>query len=300
MQLISQFFGKLLFMLYNFSGNYAVSIILFTIITKVILLPFTIAQKKSASQMKNVQPLISKINERYKSNPQKQSEMLQSIYHKYNISPMAGCLPLLIQLPIIVALFRTMREPVKYVFGTKESYKLADTGMLWLESMSQPDVIKVFSISIPFILPILTALFQFLQMKFMMKDQGTDSGAGAGVQKSMMYVFPVMMLFWGITFPSGLMLYWFTGTLVQMVQEKAIEKFIPTMSEDIKTQIEEDLENLSKPEKKTKKTRKSTTAKEKSQDFYDKYQPSKNKVVKRVRKIPKKNIIVDDDIEENN
>lgn len=297
MEAIKLLFGKLLMALYNFSGNYAVAIVLFTIITKLILLPLTIMQMKSSKQMKNIQPLTSKINEKYKSNPQKQSELLQEVHKKYNINPMTGCLPFLIQLPIIVALFRTMREPVQYVFGTQEAYEAADTGMLWIKSMSNPDVFTVGSISLPFILPVLTALFQFLQMKLTMGEQGGDNSPGSNMQKSMMIVFPLMMLFWGVKFPAGLMLYWFVGTLVQMVQQKLIENRTAPMTDELKKQIEEDLENLSKSSNKKSKKRNKNTAKEKSQDFYDKFENTgKNKKVKRVRKIPKKNIVT---IEEN-
>lgn len=293
MNFISEIFGYLLKFLYDISGHYAVAIILFTIITKVILLPFTVMQTKSTTHMKRVQPLLNAINEKYKDNPQKQSEMLQGVYSKYNINPMSGCLPLLIQLPITIALLKTMREPVEFVFGSKAAYEAADQGMLWIDKLSSPDIIKFGNIPLPFILPILTALIQFLQMKMSIGKQ--DDSQAASMQRNMMFVFPLMMLFWGVSFPSGLMLYWFTGTLIQIAMQAIIEKTAPEEDQDIAKQMSEDIENLKKVTKKSK-SKKPRLAKT-SRNFYDEYTPSKDKEVKRVRRIPKKNIVDSTDVE---
>lgn len=252
---VSILFGQLLKFFYDMSGDYALSIVLFTIATKLILLPLTFSQMRSMNAMKKIQPKVQEINKKYKGNPQKQSEMLSKLYKENNANPAAGCLPLLIQLPIIFAMFRVIREPVKYVFGTEELYKMADKGFFWVSSLSKPDTIVLFNIALPFILPILSALFTYLQMKMSMSGKKSSSSAedtAERVNNSMMLMMPIMMLFWGVSFPSGLMLYWVTGTVVQIVQQYLIGKYEYHMDFSLKDKEENNKQTKKVSTKKTK------------------------------------------------
>ena len=200
------------------TSNYALSIVLFTILTKIILLPLTISQMRSMSAMKLLQPEIDKINKKYKNDRQKQSELLSKLYKDNNINPAAGCLPLLIQLPILTAMYSVIREPVKYVFSNNEAlYKTADIGFFWVKHLTDVDKINVGGMDLPFILPVLSAIFTYLQLKMSTARSSSDNEMAQGM--------PIMMLVWGVMFPAGLMLYWVTGNIVQIIQQYFIGKY---------------------------------------------------------------------------
>ena len=196
------------------TSNYALSIVLFTILTKIILLPLTISQMRSMSAMKLIQPEIDKINKKYKNDRQKQSELLSKLYKDNNINPAAGCLPLLI------------REPIKYVFANNEAlYKTADIGFFWVKHLTDVDKINVGGMDLPFILPVMSAIFTYLQLKMSTARSSSDNEMAQGMSKNMSVMMPIMMLIWGVMFPAGLMLYWVTGTIVQIIQQYFIGKY---------------------------------------------------------------------------
>ena len=227
MNQISIWFGQLLKLFYDMSNNYALSIILFTIVTKFILLPLTFSQMRSMNAMKTIQPKVDEINKKYKGNPQKQSEKLSQLYKENRVNPAAGCLPLLIQFPILIAMYRVVREPIKYVFLNETAYNLVDKGFFWIKSLEVPDVIAIQGINLPYILPVLSALFTYVQMQMSMsRSSSSSSNATAeGMNKTMTYMMPLMMLVWGVNLPAGLILYWATGTLVQILQQYLIGKY---------------------------------------------------------------------------
>lgn len=125
MSILYHAFGWLLNFIYGFVINYGVSIILFTILTKVILFPLSLKQQKSMVKMQQVQPKLKEIQEKYKSDQQRQSEETMKLYKEYGVNPMGGCLPLLIQLPILLALYRVMYQPLTYMLKYSAD-KIAD------------------------------------------------------------------------------------------------------------------------------------------------------------------------------
>ena len=114
MNIISNALGHVLRIIFELVQNYGLSIILFTIVVKVLLLPLTIKQTKSTKAMQDIQPKIQEIQTKYKDKPEKQQQEIMKIYTEAKINPLAGCLPLLIQMPILIALFSVLREPVTY------------------------------------------------------------------------------------------------------------------------------------------------------------------------------------------
>lgn len=220
MSQLSYLFGSLLKLIYNVIGDYAISIIVFTVVVKLLLLPLTLTQTKSMKSMQLIQPKMDEIKKKYQNDPDKQNQKIMELYKEHKVNPLAGCLPLLIQFPIIIGLFNALREPVKYVFGTEEAYKIADTGFLWVKNLASPDVILLAGISIPFILPILAAITTYIQSA-MMSPKG---GKKDSTQNMMLYMFPIMMLFWGVTFPAGLLLYWVAGNIFQIAQQYVLSK----------------------------------------------------------------------------
>lgn len=114
MNIISNALGHVLRIIFELVQNYGLSIILFTIVVKVLLLPLTIKQTKSTKAMQDIQPKILEIQTKYKDKPEKQQQEIMKICTEAKINPLAGCLPLLIQMPILIALFSVLREPVTY------------------------------------------------------------------------------------------------------------------------------------------------------------------------------------------
>lgn len=182
MNILSNALGHVLRIIFELVQNYGLSIILFTILVKVLLLPLTIKQTKSTKAMQDIQPKIQEIQTKYKDKPEKQQQEIMKIYTEAKINPLAGCLPLLIQMPILIALFSVLREPVTYgVFADQAQFVNAAKGFLWIKDLTTPD----------YILAILSGATTFLMQTLMMpKDQQQGS------MKIMTYVMSAMMLFW--------------------------------------------------------------------------------------------------------
>ncbi|MBE7054255.1 MAG: YidC/Oxa1 family membrane protein insertase [Ruminococcaceae bacterium] len=109
--------GRLLNFIYGFVGNYGWTLIIFTALVKLILLPLSVKQQKSMIKMQQVQPLLSALQEKYKNDPTKQQEEMMKLYKENNVNPAGGCLPLLIQMPILIALYYAISFPLKFMFG---------------------------------------------------------------------------------------------------------------------------------------------------------------------------------------
>ena len=199
MNILSNALGHVLRIIFELVQNYGLSIILFTILVKVLLLPLT---------MQDIQPKIQEIQTKYKDKPEKQHQEIMKIYTEAKINPLAGCLPLLIQMPILIALFSVLREPVTYgVFADQAQFVNAAKGFLWIKDLTTPD----------YILAILSGATTFLMQTLMMpKDQQQGS------MKIMTYVMSAMMLFWGFSFPAGLTLYWTIGNVFAIGQHYLI------------------------------------------------------------------------------
>ena len=176
---------------YGWTGNYGVAIIMLTVLLQAILFKFTIMQLKSAAQMKKVQPEMKRIQEKYKGNPEALNRETLNLYKKYNVNPLAGCLPLLIQLPIFLALFNALRTSwslhgAKFVF--------------WITALSSKDPY--------YLLPILMGAVMFFQQKGNI-PAGTDPS-----QAAMFKYMPLIFTLLFMNFPSGLVLYWLTNSLL--------------------------------------------------------------------------------------
>ena len=207
MNILSNALGHVLRIIFELVQNYGLSIILFTILVKVLLLPLTIKQTKSTKAMQDIQPKIQEIQTKYKDKPEKQQQEIMKIYTEAKINPLAGCLPLLIQMPILIALFSVLREPVTYgVFADQAQFVNAAKGFLWIKDLTTPD----------YILAILSGATTFLMQLMMPKDQQQGS------MKIMTYVMSAMMLFWGFSFPAGLTLYWTIGNVFAIGQHYLI------------------------------------------------------------------------------
>ncbi len=193
MSFLYDIFEKVLMAIYGMTGNFGLSIIILTILIKIVLLPLTLKQDKSMKEMKNLQPKIDALREKYGNDKQLLNQKTMELYKEHNVNPAGGCLPLLVQLPILWALFGVLR---------KEGV-VPDETFLWL-SLGTPDPYFVF--------PVLNGAVAFIQQKLM----GTNNNPQ---MKNMMYMFPIMMIFISYKMPGGLQLYWLTSSLAGVIQQ---------------------------------------------------------------------------------
>lgn len=192
--------GWLLDGIVQFTGSYGISIILSTIIVRLILYPLTLSQNKNMIAMREIQPELNEIQKKYKDKPEEYQKRTMELYQKHKINPLGGCLPMLIQLPILWAFFRVLRD-----------LPLGDASKflgIWL--LSEPDKL--------FILPLLAAATTYIQSKMTATDPS---------QKSMMIVMPIMIGVFSLSFPSGLVLYWITSNVFSIAQQAWLNKMYP-------------------------------------------------------------------------
>lgn len=176
-------------------GSYGVAIILLTVLVKLLLYPLTRKQLQSMKAMQEIQPKLKKLQEKYKDNPQVMQQKLAKIYQDAGVNPLAGCLPLLIQMPILMGMYYTL-----YNFD----YGAVEPSFLWLPSLSQSDPL--------YILPILAMLTTYLQQKF----SGTEPNQQ---MKIFMVIMPLFIGWISLNFPAGLVLYWVTMNIMQILQQ---------------------------------------------------------------------------------
>ncbi|MGL4731357.1 MAG: membrane protein insertase YidC [Clostridium sp.] len=182
----------------NPNVSYGIAIIVFTIVVKVILLPLTIKQTKSSVKMSEIQPKAAAIQAKYKNDPQRAQQEVLKLYKEENVSPMSGCLPLLIQYPILIALF--------YAFS-QINYNGA--GFLWLPDLGQPDPL--------YILPILSGVSTYIASKLLQPK--TDSNTQGMPNMGMMnIVMAGTFAFMSMKMQAGIVIYWIVNNIIQLVQ----------------------------------------------------------------------------------
>lgn len=193
---------------YDLTGSYGLAIILLTVAVKMILYPLSVKQMKSLKITQKLQPKIKEVQEKYKNDPQKAQAAMMEIYKQYGANPLSGCLPLLIQMPIIFALFsalRTMNIPE----GASASFLYNPNWHFWIENLKQPDKF--------YVLPALAVLTTYLMQRMTTNMQDPT-------QKSMLYTMPVVIGFFTFKLPSGLGLYWVVTNIVGAAQQYFINR----------------------------------------------------------------------------
>lgn len=191
----------------NFS-YYAMAILITSVIFKLILLPLNMKQNKSTKQMNVIQPKLKEIQTKYKNDPQTMQIKMAELYKEYKYNPASSCIMLLIQLPIILAFFNVMRNPVTYAFKDQVAYDLMNKSFLWIDNLTTPDA---------WILPIIAGVTTYIQSATMPKT-GTDPQAQA-MQKNMLMFLPVMIFVSAKSFAAGLSLYWIVGNIFTIIQQ---------------------------------------------------------------------------------
>jgi YidC/Oxa1 family membrane protein insertase len=209
-------------LLNGFIPNYGLIIIIFAIVIKLILSPLTLRSYKSMANMRELQPQMKELQEKYKDNPQKQQQETLKLYRKAKVNPLGGCLPMLLQFPILITLWRFFQN----------SIILRQEEFLWASDLSAPDYI----INLPFAIPFLgdsIAGFVLLMTGAMIVQSritgGMGGGAGAAANPQMkvfQYILPVMLLFIFNNFAAGLSLYYLIFNILSIGQQFYLNKSI--------------------------------------------------------------------------
>ncbi len=210
--IIAQPLGQLLFALYNLIGNYGITLIVFTFIVRLCLFPLYADQIKHSSKLQDVQPKIKDIQTRYAGDKETMNAKMMELYKEEKVNPARGCLPLLIQMPVIIGLFALLRNPVLYIDNPSMLMAIHEN-FLWIPDLSQPDL---------WILPILAGITTYISFT---QTSANPQMQGNPTMVMMKYLFPVMIVWWGRSFPAGLTLYWFFGTFIQIFQTMGLNKW---------------------------------------------------------------------------
>ena len=212
---VIRWIGKIIFWFIStplsFIGNWGVRIIILTIVLKTMLWPLTTKSFTSMQKMKEVQPKLKKLQEKYKSDPKRQQMEMQKLYKEEGVNPLGGCFPLLLQMPFFFAMYRVLQNMVE-LRGAEF--------VLWITDLSRPEILIPFGQSLlglegVGLLAVLMGVSMFIQQKMSVSDPS---------QKAMVYAMPVFMTWLFMRFPAGLTLYWFVNNLLTIGQQELIKK----------------------------------------------------------------------------
>jgi YidC/Oxa1 family membrane protein insertase len=194
--------------IHNFIPNYGFVIIIFSLIIKIVVYPLTKKSYKSMKKMQMLQPKILEIKEKLKDDPQKMNKETMKLYQTYGVNPAGGCLPLVLQMPIFIALWGLFQAAIEL---RQQPF------ILWIQDLSRPDVIYDLGFQLPLFgiqqisgLALLMGITTFAQQKMSIKDPK---------QQSLVYIMPVMLTILFMTFPSGLNLYYFMFNVFSIAQQ---------------------------------------------------------------------------------
>lgn len=258
--------------IYDWTKNYGVTLILATIIIKIITIPLTIKSQKNMSKTQLIQPEINKIQAKYKNDREKLAIEMQKLYKQYDVNPMGGCLPLIIQMFVLFGFIGVIYHPFEYILGMTEGEiaSIAKTlkvengneMYLWGAKGIKDELVKAgfgtinfnfFGINLTktpssapkewtvWIFPVLATASTFLSSHITKKQQPKPSANAQGEQapntgNMMLKIMPFMTAFFTYTMPIGMSLYWTVSTAAQLIQQAIINNFI---TGKIKSQIEE-------------------------------------------------------------
>ena len=240
-------FGTALGGFYALIPSFGLAIILLTILVRVVLLPLSIKQTKSMREMQRIQPEIKKLQAKHKGDRQKMNEELMALYKEHGVNPLGGCAPLLLQFPVLIALFYVVRDPEKYVSATTSLFKdlvsepLATHQFLGLRldcsssaALSGADPSNVGQVcgsgvisALPYlVLVLLMGFTTYYQQKQMQASRGSSDPQQQQMQM-IMRIMPLMLMFFTFTFPTGVVIYWLTTNVWTIAQQRVMIHGLP-------------------------------------------------------------------------
>jgi len=239
-------------------ANYGIVIILLTIIVRIVLIPLTISQTRSMAKMQKIQPELKELQKKYKDDKQKLQQETMEFYKKNNVNPLAGCLPLLLQMPVFFALFQALRTPSEIVTNVLGGFNLNGVVngiriglMTFLPNLDYKEFFKVFLARGPanhnynflwlnlnepdrfFILVILMAATMFFSMKMTTTD---------AKQSKILYMMPLVFGVISYTLPSGILLYWVTTNAWSIGQQWLVNRLVK--KEKVKKELSQESVSL--------------------------------------------------------
>ena len=196
---------RLIYMLVN---DYGLSIILLTLLVRLIMIPLYAKQIKYSAAMSDLQPKVQEIQKKYARDKETMNIKKQELYSKEKVNPATGCLPLLIQMPIIMGLYQLLRDPLAYMSDSLAMVSAVHESFFWIPDLSQPD---------NWILPIIAGITTYFTY-VATSSTAASTDQTAGMMNSMKYIFPVMIFAMGRSFSAGLALYWAVGNVFTIIQ----------------------------------------------------------------------------------
>jgi YidC/Oxa1 family membrane protein insertase len=191
----------------NATGNLGIAIIIFTIGVKTLLLPLTVQATRSSKAMQELQPKIKELQKKHAKDRQRLTQETMALYSQYHVNPMAGCLPMLLQIPIFLGVYQSILNLSQG--SAAASYAKS---FLWVPNLAQPDPIHL--------LPILAAAFQFVQTKMMRPaNQGKITDPQQAMMNQLMNFMPLSVILFGWNFAAGPVLYWVAQSIYSVAQQ---------------------------------------------------------------------------------
>ena len=232
MSLLATPLSYLLTLLYNLVHNYGIAIIILTVIVKAALYPVYAKSMKSTMKMGKLQPKMQELQQKYGKDREVYQQKVSELYKEEGASMYGGCLPMIVQMIVIMGLFALLRTPMRYMTDENMLYAIHET-FLWIPDLSQPD---------KWILPLAAAAATFIShsMSSMQQMQTSMGGAtgnaaqGNMMGKMMKYFFPIMILWFARTYPAGLAIYWFGSQVIQIFYNLRFNKWKKQQAEEDK------------------------------------------------------------------
>ena len=217
MGFLAMILGPLMRMLYQMIPNFAVTMIVFTVIIKLLMLPLMIKQQKSMAKMSVFTPMINEIQQKYKNNQEKMQEEMVKLQQEYGYSPTAGCLPMLVNMLVLFGMVEVVYRPVQYILGIPKeaisSIANFNTSFLGMDMCTIPG----FSFSLIMIFPIIAAVTMCISQVLSTKMSGQQAQM-QGSMKVMMWGMNIMFVFMCFQMPVGFSLYYGTSNIFMMLQ----------------------------------------------------------------------------------
>ncbi|MBQ2889477.1 MAG: YidC/Oxa1 family membrane protein insertase [Clostridia bacterium] len=249
-------------LIYNLIENYGITLIIVTILIRVLTIPLTVMSQKSTAKTQLIQPELQKLQQKYKNDKEKLSIEMQKLYKKHDVNPMGGCLPLIVQMFVLFGFIRVVYDPLRYILqlsvdqidkikeavgATVTTYQVTLCGMEGVSEQiialgKKPINFDFLGIDLTrmvkgnetdllvWIFPVLAVLATIWSAQISKKQMQTaNNGANEQAQSmsnSMMTIMPIMTAFFTYTMPIGMSLYWFVSTVAQIIQQAVITKVV--------------------------------------------------------------------------
>jgi YidC/Oxa1 family membrane protein insertase len=243
-----EIFATVLAFFYGIIHSYGLAIIFLTLTVRIILLPLSIKQTRSMREMQMIQPEIKRIQAKYKGNRQKMNEEMMALYKEHGVNPLGGCLPLLLQMPVLIGLFYVIRNPLNYLdAGTQLAQDLSEHALSVNQFLGirldctaglaiQGNASEVVPVAcgdgvvsaIPYLVMVLLMGFTtWYQQKQMQASRGPNQDATAQQMQMFAKIMPFMLMVFAFNFPSGVVLYWLTTNVWTIIQQRIMLRAAP-------------------------------------------------------------------------